>query len=66
MEPPSIHGEFHIGKHAADNNDYIIYDKHSGALYYDQDGNGSTYAQVQFAQLDKGLHLHHSDFMVFA
>ncbi len=58
--------EFHIGKHAHDGNDYIIYSQHNGGLYYDADGNGSTYSKVKFAELDKGLHLHHGDFIVFA
>ncbi len=58
--------EFHKGAHAHDLDDRIIYNKHTGALYYDQDGNGVGFAQVEFAKLDKGLNLHASDFVVIA
>ncbi len=57
--------EFHKGTSAHDLDDRIIYDKHSGALYYDADGNVGA-AEVQFAKLDKGLNLHASDFIVIA
>jgi Ca2+-binding RTX toxin-like protein len=42
---------FHAGTAAQDANDRIIYDSHSGKLYYDADGNGA-HAQVPFAVLD--------------
>ena len=58
-------GEFHIGKHAADPNDFIIYRANTGALYYDPDGNGSA-PKVEFAHLDAGLSLSANDFTVFA
>ncbi len=58
--------EFHKGPSAHDGDDHIIYDKTTGALYYDPDGTGNTFAQVEFAKLDKGLHLHASDFIVIA
>jgi hypothetical protein len=57
--------EFHKGTTAHDLDDRIIYDKHTGALYYDPDGNVGA-AEVQFAKLDKGLNLHASDFIVIA
>ncbi len=57
--------EFHKGTGAHDLDDRIIYDKHSGALYYDPDGNVGV-PEVQFAKLDKGLNLHASDFIVIA
>jgi Ca2+-binding RTX toxin-like protein len=41
---------FHGGKHAHDKDDHIIYDKHSGNLYYDADGKGG-HDQKLFAQL---------------
>jgi len=56
--------EFHVGKHAADADDHVIYHKNSGALYYDADGNGDAMDQVQFAKLDKGQSLSSSDFVV--
>ena len=53
--PGTLKGkEFHVGKHAGDANDYIIYNKHTGALYYDSDGSGVDSAQVQFAQVREG------------
>jgi len=54
---------FHVGSKAADAEDRIIYDRKSGALYYDKDGVGGA-AQVKFAQLDKGLLLTSHDFYV--
>ena len=60
-----VSGEFHKGHHAADGDDYIIYNPDTGSLYYDPDGNGSAH-KVQFAQLDTGLHLHADSFTVIA
>ncbi|MBM6579131.1 hypothetical protein ILT44_02960 [Microvirga sp. BT689] len=48
---------------AQDREDRIIYDKKTGALYYDQDGTGSK-AQVKIATLTKNLPLTHNDFFV--
>ncbi|HEU4518187.1 MAG TPA: cadherin domain-containing protein, partial [Microvirga sp.] len=53
---------FHVGKAAADAQDRIVYDKATGALFYDRDGSGA--AAVQFATLKKGLGLSHHDFFV--
>ena len=52
---------FWTGSAAHDSNDRIIYDKTTGALYYDADGTGSK-AAVQFAQLDANLKLTYKDF----
>jgi Ca2+-binding RTX toxin-like protein len=54
---------FHVGKAAADAQDRIVYDKATGALFYDRDGSGAA-AAVQFATLKKGLALNHHDFFV--
>jgi serralysin len=48
---------------AADSNDHVIYNKTTGALYYDADGSGATPA-VQFAKLSAGLALTHADFLL--
>lgn len=54
---------FVIGATAKDREDRIIYDKATGALYYDADGTGST-AQVKIATLSKNLKLTYHDFFV--
>ena len=47
---------FIIANPATDNNDYIIYNQTTGALFYDTDGNGANLA-VQIAVLGTGLTL---------
>jgi len=54
---------FAIASKAKDKDDHVIYDRKTGALYYDADGSGSA-AQTKFAQLSKGLKLSHEDFLV--
>jgi Ca2+-binding RTX toxin-like protein len=56
-------GEFVIGTAAQDANDRIIYDSNTGGLFYDNDGVGGN-AQVQFAELSRGLALTNLDFLV--
>ncbi|WP_414475149.1 hypothetical protein [Microvirga sp. M2] len=56
--------EFRIGARAQDRNDYVIYDKSTGALYYDPDGNGAA-AQIQIAKLAPNLNITPSDFYVY-
>lgn len=51
------------GKVAQDREDRIIYDKDTGALYYDKDGTGSA-AQVKIATLNKNLKIYFHDFYV--
>lgn len=56
---------FKLGATATDNNDYLIYNPTSGALYYDADANGAG-AAVQLATLGISAHptLTSADFMV--
>ncbi len=54
---------FWIGDKAHDASDRIFYDKKTGALFYDQDGNGAK-AAIQFAILPKKLSLAANDFFV--
>jgi Ca2+-binding RTX toxin-like protein len=56
-------GFFHAGTKAADANDYIIYNKASGVLSYDNDGNGA-HAAIAFAQLINKPVLAANDFAV--
>jgi len=55
---------FVVGESAKDRDDHIVYNKATGALYYDADGNGSGDA-VQFASLKAGTSLSASDFHLF-
>jgi Ca2+-binding RTX toxin-like protein len=55
---------FCIGKSAKDADDRLVYDKTSGALYYDADGNGAGEA-IQFAQLKAGAALSAECFFIF-
>lgn len=54
---------FHVGKKAHDASDRIIYDKGTGALYYDPDGTGSA-KQIKFAVLANKALLTYADFAV--
>jgi Ca2+-binding RTX toxin-like protein len=55
--------EFALGNKADDKSDHVIYNKKTGALFYDPDGTGSQ-AQVQIATLSKNLKMTHKDFFV--
>lgn len=54
---------FVINNKAKDREDRIVYDKKTGALYYDQDGTGSK-AQVKFATISNKVKLAYHDFFV--
>lgn len=56
--------EFHLGTKAHDANDYLIYDKASGHLYYDDDGNGGHKQQL-VATLDNHAKVTVSDLIAF-
>lgn len=56
-------GAFWAGTKAHDASDRIIYNKKTGALYYDDDGSGS-HAMVQIAKLAGKPALSHKDFFV--
>lgn len=57
--------QFVVGTAAADANDRFIYNKNTGALFFDSDGTGGS-GQVQFALLSKGLAISHADIFVTA
>jgi Ca2+-binding RTX toxin-like protein len=52
------------GTAAADSNDYLIYNKSTGALSYDADGNGGVHVAVQFATLIGNPDLTYSNFVI--
>ncbi|SCY95101.1 calcium-binding protein [Microvirga guangxiensis] len=54
---------FTVGKEAKDGNDYIVYDKEKGALYYDYDGSGQG-AAVLFARFKAGTIIKADDLMI--
>jgi Ca2+-binding RTX toxin-like protein len=54
---------FTIGDKAKDANDYLVYDKLKGALYYDSDGSGAK-AAVEIATLKKNLKMTLKDFFI--
>ena len=54
---------FHVGKKAHDASDRVIYDKGTGALYYDPDGTGAA-KQIKFAVLANKALLTYADFTV--
>lgn len=56
-------GQFRVGNQAQDSNDFIIYNKVTGALLYDADGSGAG-AMVQIATLGAGLALTNADIVV--
>lgn len=56
--------EFYLGTKAHDGNDFLIYDKNSGNLYYDDDGNGG-HKQHLLATLDHKPTLTAADFQIF-
>ncbi len=49
--------EFHIGKQADTAEQIIIYDHKTGNLYYDGDGSGTAFAQINFAKIETKLDL---------
>jgi Ca2+-binding RTX toxin-like protein len=53
--------EFRKGTAAKDANDYLVYDKKTGSLYYDADGNGAG-AQIKIAVLSNKANLSAGDF----
>ncbi len=62
--PRRVNKEFFItGTAAKERDDYLIYNKKTGVLYYDADGSGSGRA-VEVVKLAKYLGLTYSDFLV--
>ncbi|RDI55130.1 glycoside hydrolase family 113 [Microvirga subterranea] len=56
-------GFFKVADKAKDGNDYLVYNKKTGILYYDADGSGAGKA-VEIAKLSKNLKLTAADFFV--
>jgi Ca2+-binding RTX toxin-like protein len=58
--------QFVIGSTSVNPSSRFIYNSVTGALFFDQDGSGSGIAQIQLAQLSKGLALTNADIFVGA
>jgi serralysin len=58
--------QFRIGSAAADSSDRFIYNNSNGALWFDRDGNGGGFLQVQIASLTSGLAMTNNDIFVIA
>ncbi|QHG17565.1 calcium-binding protein [Nostoc sp. ATCC 53789] len=63
-ESALLTSQFTIGSAATTDAQRFIYDNGTGALFFDQDGSGGTFTQVQFAQLSDGLSLSATNFVV--
>jgi Ca2+-binding RTX toxin-like protein len=57
-------GQFIIGSSATTGQQRFIYNSATGGLFFDQDGNGSGFAQTKIAQLSTGLALTDANFRV--
>jgi Ca2+-binding RTX toxin-like protein len=57
--------ELRFGTKAVDKDDYLIYNKKTGELFYDQDGSGKKFEAIEFADLDKKPQLDVDDFTLF-
>jgi Ca2+-binding RTX toxin-like protein len=57
--------QFRLGSAATTSSDRFLYDKSTGALFFDQDGTGAI-AKTQFATLNTGLALTNADIFVTA
>lgn len=55
---------FWVGAKAHDKSDRIIYNKKTGALFYDADGSGTKYKAVKFAQLKAKTLVTADDFFI--
>jgi Ca2+-binding RTX toxin-like protein len=57
-------GKLTIGSAASAIAQRFIYDSSTGGLFFDQDGSASAFTQVKFAQLNSGLSLSATNFVV--
>ena len=57
---------FVVGSEATSSEDRIIYNKASGKIFYDADGNGDVFGKILFATVAKNTDLHASDFQLVA
>jgi hypothetical protein len=58
--------QFHIGTRAADRSDRFIYNRSNGSLFFDADGTGGSFNQVEIADLSSNLAMTRADIFVVA
>jgi Ca2+-binding RTX toxin-like protein len=58
--------QFTIGSGATTDAQRFIYDSSTGGLFFDKDGSGGAFTQVQFAQLNAGVSLSEANFVIVA
>jgi serralysin len=58
--------QFHIGSRAADRSDRFIYNRASGGLFFDADGTGGAFGQIEIADLASNLAMTRNDIFVVA
>jgi Ca2+-binding RTX toxin-like protein len=64
IKPGGLNPDFFtIGSKAQDRNDYLVYNKNTGSLYYDPDGSGSRQA-ILFVKLKANLAISERDFYI--
>jgi Ca2+-binding RTX toxin-like protein len=64
LAPAALNKKFFtIGGKAKDKNDYLVYSKQKGVLYYDVDGSGAK-AAVEIATTKKNLKMTSKDFFI--
>ncbi len=62
-KPVKLKSDYFSTDGAKDGNDYVLYNKKNGIVYYDEDGSGSKKA-VEIVKLDKNFNLTYNDFFV--
>ena len=62
--PAKLNRSYFALETAKDKNDYIVYSKTKGVLYYDADGSGTKSKAVEIATLSKNLKMTYHDFFV--
>lgn len=58
--------QFRLGSRAADRSDRFIYNRSNGALFFDADGTGGAFGQVEIADLASNLPVTRADIFVIA
>lgn len=63
---PIAASQFRLGTRAADRSDRFIYNRANGSLFFDADGSGGAFGQIEIADLASNLAMTRSDIFVVA